>query len=47
MGPDTRGVEEILEQITPALAEGVPVIEMSTIALAGTRRVGERLRVPV
>lgn len=45
MVPDTPDVEEVIEQITPALAAGSLVVDMSTIAPAGARRIAERLSV--
>lgn len=43
MVPDTPDVEQVVEQIAPALAADSLVIDMSTIAPAGARRVAERL----
>jgi 3-hydroxyisobutyrate dehydrogenase-like beta-hydroxyacid dehydrogenase len=43
MVPDTPDVEQVVAQIAPAREAGRTVIEMSTIAPAGARRVAERL----
>jgi len=43
MVPDTPDVELVMEQIAPALSADRLVIDMSTIAPAGARRVAERL----
>ncbi len=43
MVPDTPDVEAVIEQIAPALGSGRLVIDMSTIAPAGAKRIAERL----
>jgi 3-hydroxyisobutyrate dehydrogenase-like beta-hydroxyacid dehydrogenase len=43
MVPDTPDVEHVVAQIAPALKAGSLLIDMSTIAPAGARRVAERL----
>jgi 3-hydroxyisobutyrate dehydrogenase-like beta-hydroxyacid dehydrogenase len=43
MVPDTPDVEQVVDQIAPALAADRLVIDMSTIAPAGARRVAARL----
>jgi 3-hydroxyisobutyrate dehydrogenase-like beta-hydroxyacid dehydrogenase len=43
MVPDTPDIEQVIEQIGPALSPGRLVIDMSTIAPAGARRVAEVL----
>ncbi|HEV3110461.1 MAG TPA: NAD(P)-dependent oxidoreductase [Candidatus Binataceae bacterium] len=43
MVPDTPDVEQVVAQIAPALEAGRLLIDMSTVAPAGTRRVAERL----
>src|SRR5579884_3654714 len=43
MVPDTPDVEQVVEQIAPALDAGGTVIDMSTIAPAGAKRMAERL----
>jgi 3-hydroxyisobutyrate dehydrogenase len=43
MVPDTPDVEQVAEQIAPAMTPGSLVIDMSTIAPAGARRVAQRL----
>ena len=43
MVPDTPDVEAVIEQIAPALGPGRLVIDMSTIAPAGAKRIAERL----
>jgi len=43
MVPDTPDVEDVVEQMAPALEAGRMLIDMSTVAPAGARRVAERL----
>ena len=43
MVPDTPDVEDVVEQMAPALEAGRMLIDMSTIAPAGARRIAERL----
>jgi len=43
MVPDTPDVEAVIEEIAPVLAPKTLVIDMSTIAPAGARRVADRL----
>src|SRR6185312_2500657 len=43
MVPDTPDVEQVIEEIMPAMAAGSLVVDMSTIAPGGARRVAERL----
>jgi 3-hydroxyisobutyrate dehydrogenase len=43
MVPDTPDVEQVVEQIAPAIDTGRLVIDMSTIAPAGARRVAQSL----
>jgi 3-hydroxyisobutyrate dehydrogenase len=43
MVPDTPDVEHVVAQIAPAIEAGRTVIDMSTIAPAGARRVAEHL----
>jgi 3-hydroxyisobutyrate dehydrogenase len=43
MVPDTPDLEQVVDQIAPALAAGRLVIDMSTIAPTGARRVAQRL----
>jgi 2-hydroxy-3-oxopropionate reductase len=43
MVPDTPDVEQVVGQIAPGLNSGAVVIDMSTIAPAGAKRVAERL----
>ncbi|HKD67483.1 MAG TPA: NAD(P)-dependent oxidoreductase [Candidatus Binataceae bacterium] len=43
MVPDTPDVEQVVEHVAPALEAGRILIDMSTVAPAGARRVAERL----
>jgi 3-hydroxyisobutyrate dehydrogenase len=43
MVPDTPDVEQVMDRIAPALEAGRIVIDMSTVAPAGVRRIAERL----
>ncbi|HEY2104244.1 MAG TPA: NAD(P)-dependent oxidoreductase [Candidatus Binataceae bacterium] len=43
MVPDTPDVEQVVAQIAPALEAGRLLIDMSTVAPAGVRRVAQRL----
>ena len=43
MVPDTPDVEDVVEQMAPALEPGRMLIDMSTVAPAGARRIAERL----
>jgi 3-hydroxyisobutyrate dehydrogenase len=43
MVPDTPDVEQVAAQIAPALDSGAVVVDMSTIAPAGARRVADQL----